>query len=96
MPLLLNNNSAVFYAKLEHRYQIVRHELCGNGPAMKRWIALFAKEHVLLCLNDGMVVLAALGLHRNNKLASGLIDPNVNFVDLDLTASRNGRSKVAL
>ena len=96
MPFLLNNDSAVLYAKLEHRNQIVRHKLSGNGPAMKGRIALFAKKHILLRLNDGMVVLAALGLHRDNKLASGLIDANVNFVDLNLTASRYGRSKVAL
>ena len=96
MPLLQNNNFAVFYAKLEHRNQIVRHELSGNGPAMKRRIALFAEEHVLLRLNDGMVVFAPLGLHRDDELASGLIDTNVNFIDLDLTASRYGRSKVAL
>ncbi len=85
MLFLRNSHFPTIEGKLEKRDQVITHELRRDIATNQGRKLLRATLTVLLGLNDRELVLPSLGLNGNHVLAAVAVDPNVNFIDFDLT-----------
>ena len=74
----------------------ISHELRRNCTASHSGKSIFDKGDVLTCLDHANLVVAALCLNRDSKMAPMSVESNIEFIDLDLTDSLNGGAQVVL
>jgi hypothetical protein len=97
VPLAHDRNFVAIEGRFEQSDRVVRKKLSRNSPRDAIPVFLFglAEGDVLNRLDRTEDVGAALRLHRHDVLRSPAIDPDIEFVDLDLTVVRNLRAQVA-
>ena len=96
MALLHDPHLVVLQGQFEQRDNVVLHELGGDGPAAHAGEALFGEPDVLCGLNDADAVPPALRLDGNDMVAAVPVEPDIEFVDLDLPHALDGRAKMVL
>lgn len=93
----LDNPYLVFLQReFEQRDLSAFHELGGNCTAAHAREFLVDEADVLNDLDDPDPVRAHLGLDRNDVMAAVFVEPDIEFVDLDLSNALDRRPQVVL
>jgi len=96
VPFLDYLNLIILKCQFENCNNMVIHELGGDGTAAQPRELLLDEADILSGLDNADLILAALGLNRDHIVASALVDPDVEFVDLDLADPLDRRPKMVL
>lgn len=86
----------VLQLPFEQRNFAVLHKLGGDGPAAYAGELLFGETDVLGGLHNAYLVRTSLSLNRDDVVAAVLVQPDVEFVDLDLSHALDRRAEVVL
>lgn len=91
-----NADFAIPQRQLEKCDDPVRQKLRRHGPAAHPRKPVFDETDVLRGLDDADLILSALGLHRDHEMAAEPVEPDVEFVNLDLADVSDSCAKMVL
>ena len=96
MPLLDHFELVILNLQFKQRDLVTGDELSRDGAASEVRVLLRAPRRVLSRLHGGNLVLSTLGLDRDDVVATVLVQPDVQLIDLDLANALDAGSQVVL
>lgn len=96
VPLLHDLDFVALHRDFEHCDLVVLGEMGEDGTADQVREPFAAPEEVLLGLDDGKLVAAALSLDGQHELPTGTVHGDVDLVHLDLDDALDGGAQVIL
>lgn len=96
MPFFNNPDLVILQSEFEQSDFPVFHELRCDCPTAHTAKLLLYVADVLNNLYNTYPVLSHLGLNGDNVMTAALVEPDIEFIDLDLPDTVNGRPEMVL